>query len=184
MTQPQQFGFGFDQMFEEQRTAHLPSTMEEAIPYYRGLIEKYNAAMLLRDLPAIEKIQQEAEDLAVKLNGGELLGIMGGPDAPVYVLERATAAPSGTVPTWGQTAGFSAHAVDYEKPFLSETGYRSFIGYRPDFEPGMTPDVLAQGMIRDYITGKCKGKKRNIQQTYVERENARRAEQPKQEQKL
>ena len=57
---------------------------------------------------------------------------------------------------------------------MSETGYRSFIGYHPDFEPGMTPDVLAQEMIRDYIKGQCKGKKQNIQQSYVEREMARR----------
>ena len=106
MTQPTQYGFGFEQMAEQERTAHLPSTLEEAIPVYRDLIEKYNAAMLVRDLPAIEKIQKEAEDLAVKLNGGELLGIMGGPDAPVYVLERATAAPSGTVPMWGRTGDF------------------------------------------------------------------------------
>jgi hypothetical protein len=28
----EQFGFGFDQMFEKQRTALLPSTFEEAIP--------------------------------------------------------------------------------------------------------------------------------------------------------
>ncbi len=31
----QQLGFGFDEMLEEQRPAHLPAT----IPFYRGLIE-------------------------------------------------------------------------------------------------------------------------------------------------
>ena len=42
--------------------------------------------------------------------------------------------------TW---PGFSAHAVEYEKPFLSETAYRSFLGIHADLMPGMTPDAFA-----------------------------------------
>jgi hypothetical protein len=55
MTHRDQFGFGFDQMFEEQRTAHLPSTLDEAIPVYRDLIDKHNAAMLVGDEKATRK---------------------------------------------------------------------------------------------------------------------------------
>ena len=33
MKEPQQLGFGFDEMAEEQRTAHIPSTMDEAIQW-------------------------------------------------------------------------------------------------------------------------------------------------------
>src|SRR5579872_6227314 len=105
MTQPQQLGFGFDQMAEEQRTSHLPATMDEAIPFYRKLIERHHAAMLAGDVPAVMNIREEAHELAVKVNGGDA-GICGSPDAPAYVLERVTAAPTGTVPMWGQTGSF------------------------------------------------------------------------------
>lgn len=205
MTAPQQLGFGFDEMLEAERTAHVPSTMEEAIPYYRGLLERHHAAMIAGDIDAALKIRNEAEDLAVKLNGGELLGICGGPDSPGHRLERETAAPDGIVPLWGQTgnfvidvngmkvrieqdglfgigsfvspaAGFSAHAVDYDKPFLSETGFRSFIGSRPEVVPGMTPEVVAREMIQAYLARECKGKPKRIEKTYVEREMERRRE--------
>jgi len=203
VTQPQQLGFGFDEMLEEQRTAHIPSTMEEAIPYYRKLIERHHEAMLAGDIPAAMKIREEAHDLAVKVNGGDV-GICADADAPAYVLERATAAPAGTVPMWGQTGeftikvgatpvrieqdgifgtgafyvpwpGFSANAVDYQKPFISETGYRSFIGCHVDPVPGMTPDVFASRMIQGYVDKECKGKLRKIERSYVERELDRRA---------
>jgi hypothetical protein len=203
MTQPQQLGFGFDAMLHEQETAHLPGTMEEAIPYYRNLIERHHAAMLAGDVPAAMKLREEAHELAVKVNGGGA-GICAGPDAPAYVLERATAAPAGTVPMWGQTGeftinvgnmpvrieqdgifgvgashmtwpGFAARAVDYQKPFLSDTGYRSFVGCHADMVPGTTPDVLAREMIQAYVAHECKGKLRKIERSYVEREVARRA---------
>jgi hypothetical protein len=204
MTQPEQLGFGFDAMLHEEETAHLPCAMEEAIPYYRNLIDRHHAAMLAGDVPAAMKIREEAHELAVKVNGGNA-GICAGPDAPAYVLERATAAPAGTVPLWGQTGefainvgtmpvrieqdgifgvganhmtwpGFAARAVDYQKPFLSDTGYRSFIGCHANIVPGTTPDVLAREMIQAYVAHECKGKLRKIERTYVERETARRAE--------
>jgi hypothetical protein len=211
MTHPQQLGFGFDEMLHEQETAHLPGTMEEAIPYYRKMLERHNEAMLAGDIPAAMKIRDEADELAIKLNDGKSLGICA-PDGPAKILERETAAPKGAVPLWGQKGdfvidvngmrvrieqdgifgigtfmspapGFKTHAVDYDKPFLSETGFRSFIGYRPDLVPGMTPDVMARELILAYMNRECKGKPKRIEQTYVEREMERRAEKlnPKQQ---
>jgi hypothetical protein len=209
MKEPQQLGFGFDDMAEEQRTAHIPSTMEDAIPYYRGLIEKHHAAMMSGDVEKTMAIRREADDLAYKVNGDDA-GIKGGPDAPCYVLERATAAPEGTMPVWGQTGeftldidgmkvrieqdgifgtgshsmfwpGFAAHAVDYDKPFLSETGFRSFIGVHTDVVPGISPDKFAEQIIRSHVTRDRKNKLGKIGATYVEREMARRSEKPKQE---
>jgi hypothetical protein len=203
MTNPQQLGFGFDEMLREQETAHLPGTMEEAIPYYRKLLERHNDAMLAGDVPEAMSIREEAHELAIKLNSGNELGICA-PGGPGKLLERETAAATGAVPIWGQkgdfivdvngmrvrveqdglfgigsfwspTPGFSVHAVNYDKPFLSETGYRSFIGYRPDIEPGMTPDFVATEMIKDYLARECKGKPKRIEQTFVEHEMARRA---------
>lgn len=132
-------------------------------------------------------------------------GILGDHDAPGYVLARETTATPSTVPLWGQTGeftidvdgmtvrieqngifgigsshmfwpGFVAHAVEYDKPFLSETGYRSFIGAQGTVVSGFTPDRYAEEIIRSYIQRECKGKVLRIKQTYVEREMARRAE--------
>ena len=53
--------------------------------------------------------------------------------------------------TW---PGFSAHAVDYQKPFISETGFRSFIGCHADMLPGITPDGMSIGFLapKDFST--------------------------------
>lgn len=103
----QQLGFGFDQLFEEQQSAHLPSAMEEAIPVYRGMIERHHAAMLAADEAQVKAIRKEAHRLAVKLNNGEP-GILADRDtSPGYVLTRETAAPAGTVPMWGQQGEFT-----------------------------------------------------------------------------
>jgi hypothetical protein len=63
--------------------------------------------MLAGDEKGAAAIQKEAARLATKLNGGEP-GILGGPEAPGYVLMDATAAPPGTVPMWGQKGEFDA----------------------------------------------------------------------------
>jgi hypothetical protein len=72
--------------------------------------------------------------------------------------------------------GFGAHAVDYQRPFISETGYRSFIGSQSDVVAGITPDAFAQEIIQADIQRHCKGRLRKIERGYVEREMARRTE--------
>ena len=49
--------------------------------------------------------------------------------------------------TTSSTHGFQAYAVDFDKPFLSETGYRSFVGYSPEIAPGMTPADVAREVL-------------------------------------
>lgn len=173
----EQLGFGFEEMLSEQEMAHLPDTMEAAIPFYRGLLEKHHAAMMAGDEAGAMAIRKEAHDLAEKLNGGTSLGILGNEQAPGCVLERETAAPPGTMPLRGQLGeftttvgkmkvrveqdglfgvaasfspwlGFSAHVVDTDKPILSETGYRSFFGCHADMVPGITPERITQ---RDFF---------------------------------
>jgi hypothetical protein len=107
----------------------------------------------------------------------------------------ATAAPPGTVPMWGQKGefdakvgnmpvhirmdgmldtgrlcsiwpGFDAIVVEPDKPFLSETGYRSFIGVHANLVPGLTPDMFAREAIASYIKGERKGKLRSVKQEY------------------
>jgi len=178
----------------ERETAHLPSTMAEALPFYRGLIETHHAAMLAAAGDEVLHIRDEARKLALRLNRGEP-GILAGDDAPGCILERDTAAASGTVPLWGQAGdftvtagtmrvrieldgmfgiggryllwpGFSAHAVDYGRPFLSETGYRSFIGIHAPFVPGMTPDAFAREIIAAHVARELKGRLLAIEREY------------------
>src|SRR5580704_4623614 len=70
MTDPQQLGFGFEEILREQETAHIPGTMEEGIPYFRKLIERHNEAMMAGDEEKTMAIRAEAHELACKLNGG------------------------------------------------------------------------------------------------------------------
>ncbi len=178
----------------ERETGHLPGTMEQALPFYRALIERHHAAMLTAAVDEAMGLREEAHKLALRLNGGEP-GIIAGDDAPGCVLACETAATPGTVPLWGQTGdfviavdgmrvrieqdgifgigcgfsywpGFSAHAVDPDRPFLSETGYRSFLGIHAEPEPGLTPDAFAREIIAAYVERELKGRPVPIESRY------------------
>lgn len=89
----------------ERETGHLPGTMEEALPFYRLLLRQHHAAMLAANVDEAMRLREDADKLALRLNGGEP-GILAGPDAPGHVLERESAAALGAVPLWGQTGEF------------------------------------------------------------------------------
>jgi len=181
----------------ERETAHLPGTMEEAIPFYRLLIRQHHAAVLAADADKVTQLRREAKNLALRLNDGEP-GILAHEDAPGYVLARESAAPSGTVPLWGQDGdfiitvgkmrvrieldglfgiassvafwpGFAAHAVDLDRPFISETGYRSFLGIYAEPVPDLTPDAFTAKVIAAHIERELKGRLVPIAPQYRER---------------
>jgi hypothetical protein len=208
---PQAAQLGFNSLLDEaeeanttralaKELAHLPGNMEEALPFYRALIERHHAAMLAGSERETMEVREEADRLATKLNNYER-GIIAGDDAPGCVLERLTRAKDGTVPLWGQTGsfeimhgamrvqiemegifgvasnvfpwlGFAAHAIEWNKPFLSETGYRSFIGLRGGLQPGMTPDSFAREIIALHVARELKGKLLAIKAEYRERHEA------------
>jgi len=58
--------------------------------------------------------------------------------------------------------GFVAFAVDRCRPFLSESGYRSFLGCSIDLAPGVMPDVRAATVIRHYVAHELKGRLKTI----------------------
>ena len=68
--------------------------------------------------------------------------------------------------------GFAAHAVDFERPFLSETDYRSFLGIYADPTPGLLPDEFAAKVVSAHIRRELKGKPVAIGQRYRRREAA------------
>lgn len=170
----------------ERECGHLPATMDAALPYFSDLIDQHHAAMLAADLETAMALRKEAERLALRLNGGEP-GILAGPDAPGCMLANRTAAVEGTIPKWGQCGRFIievcsmrvciemdglfgigarymtwmnsyAHAVDWDRPFLSETGFRSFMGLHAELVPGLTPDAFVKEVIAGYVGKALKGR--------------------------
>lgn len=165
---------------------HLPSTMKEAIPYMRTLIDRHHGRMLEGDATGAITIRREAHDLARWLNNGEP-GIIASEKAPGNVLAKKTAAKPGAVPLWGQEGqfaleiegtqigieidgmfgigatamywlGFSAHALDRAKPFISGTGYRSFLGINAPVLPSLTIDSFVREVIEAYVRRELKGR--------------------------
>lgn len=165
-------------------TAGLPGEMEQGLSHYRQLIEAHHRAMMATDGEEIIRIRDEAHLLATKLNSGEP-GILAGSDAPGNVLMARTAAPDGQVPLWGQVGsftieiastqvriemqgmlditsschwlGFAIHAVDWEKPFLSHTGYRSFLGVCIDMKPDLATDAFVEYVLNTYLRDELGG---------------------------
>lgn len=180
---PEQLGFldAFDREIQVRETAHLPSEIKQGIALYMNMLGQFDAAMRTVDLTAAEKIYDEAHRLAVKLNKGEP-GIIAEDDSPGNVLARETAAPAGTAPLWGQTGdfvitigtmrvrieldgimgigllmpSFSANAIDFDRPFLSHTGYRSFYGLRAAPDPGMSVVDWVTAIVTAYVHTDCK----------------------------
>lgn len=175
-------------------TGHLPATMADALPFFRTLIEAHHDAMLRAAVDEVMRCREEAHTLAVKLNGGAP-GILAGDDSSGHVLARETAAAAGAVPLWGQTGdfivtaagvrvrvemdgmfglgtafgfwpGFSARAVELDRPFISETGYRSFIGLHAEPVPRLTPDAFAGRVIAGHVARGMKGKLVSIADRY------------------
>lgn len=163
----------------ERETTHLPGDMEKGLSFYRELLRAHNSAMLACDGDEIVRLRAEARLLAAKLNGGSF-GILAGPESPGNVLMDRTAAPEGHVPLWGQKGefiidihdipvrvemegmlgiashchwlGFAIHAVDRDRPFLSETGYRSFLGVHADPAKNLTVDQFVKAVLRSHLS--------------------------------
>lgn len=178
----------------DRETAHLPENWAEAISYHRTQIAEHHAAMLANDFEAAIAIRKDAHLVAIKLNGGRH-GILAGEDAPGCVLARKAAATRGTVPMWGQDGtfkinasgmnisvdmggmfgigatampylGFSVRAVDPTKPFLSETGYRSFLGCSVEPQRGMTTDGFVRRVVEVHVAQELRGKLVKIDPQY------------------
>lgn len=185
----------------ERETAHLPGDMEKGLSFYRELLRAHNSAMLACDGDEIVRLRAEARLLAAKLNGGTF-GILAGPESPGNVLMDRTAAPEAHVPLWGQRGefiikiadipvrvemegmlgiashchwlGFAIHAVDRDRPFLSETGYRSFLGMHAEPVAGLSVDGFVTMVLSTYLKRELKSDLLEIGAQYRERAKARK----------
>lgn len=168
----------------DRATAHLPGDMAEAIRFHRRQIKEHHAAIQAGDLITASTISAEAHLMAVKVNKGDR-GILASDDAPGYVLARRCAAVPGKVPLFGQDGrftievagipilielsgmfglggplpGFAARAVERAQRFISETGYRSFLGNHISPVPlRMTTADFAERIVAAHIAGEMKGR--------------------------
>lgn len=171
-------------------TAHLPDTWDEAESLYTHLVRDHHDAMMNGDETTTMALRGEAGLLARKFDP-ERRGILAHDDAPGYALARSFAPKPSQVPLWGQTGrfcvevsgisvaielegmfgigsgthfwpGFAARAVDPAKRFISETGYRSFLGIYTPPEAGTTPDAHVCRVIGAYISQDLRGRLRDI----------------------
>ena len=83
----------------------LPATMDEAMPFYRELIQRHHEAMLAGDAAKVRSLREEAGKLAYKLNNYQS-GIIADDDSLGSVLARLSAAERDTIPLWGQVGSF------------------------------------------------------------------------------
>lgn len=179
-----------------------PSTVEDGIPVFRDILQRFHAALIAANASLMAEIEQEADDLACHLNGeAGRCGILA-PDGPGTKLEKLTAAPLGAVPIWGQVGDFvievlgipvrieqdgiygfgcggychfAIHAVDYTLPFFSHTGYRSFY-HSLAIVPNQRPDQVARIAIEHNFRTEMKSRLVHIGKEYVERDAERRAQ--------
>ena len=55
------------------------------------------------------------------------------------------------IASYSHWLGFSAYAVRQDAPFLSETGFRSFLGVHAPLWPDMDPKAFAEAVIASYV---------------------------------
>ena len=189
---PDQLGFGAllrdteeanEKRIRDREAGHLPGEMNKAIALFRKLLQAYHRAVMAGDRNEIERIDEEADRLAYKVEGS--CAILANDNSAGNVFKRRTRARKGTVPTWGQAGefevnvngvrvaiewdglfgigspGFAAHVVEPDKPFISHTGFRSFLGGSYRFATmggGQTVDQFVIAEIEQHIATNLKGK--------------------------
>jgi hypothetical protein len=135
-----------------------------------------HAAVLTVDDKAAAAAADRYEAVIWKLNGRTFFGAHSvvNPDAAGHLVEQHCRAQPGAVPLWGQRGeflitvsgvravaelrdgfgrfrvGFAFHAVDADKPFISETGYKSHF---EAYGGGRTVEQVAIGVFSTYLAG-------------------------------
>lgn len=146
--------------------AALPDDPAELEVRAERVLQVYHDAMLAADVQALDDAHLVHEACVVKLNGGTAFGSATVQDA----LAVKFAAPPGQVPKWGQAGEFllevdgvrmvvkmdvgslanhcgaELHAVDFDKPFISRTGYRHQY-MRPAAHVGRTVDQAVRAEV-------------------------------------
>lgn len=132
-----------------QIAATLPDDPAELLRAAFSAVESIDRSVLAGELDAADAARNTYEAIVWKLNGGTMFASLDGPEAPGNVVAAHCAAAPGIAPGWAQdgeflvtAAGvrarvvvshgfksfgrhFAFHAVDRDRPFISQTGFRS-----------------------------------------------------------
>jgi hypothetical protein len=121
--------------------------MEEAVPFFRLLLRQHHAAMLAADVDTAMCLRQGAELLAQRQLAS--WGQAGEFTITVDTMQVRSELDGLFGIGSGRSfwPGFAAHAVDHDRPSLSETGCRSFLGIHADPAPRLTLDAFAPKVI-------------------------------------
>ncbi|KVD99657.1 hypothetical protein WI91_02360 [Burkholderia vietnamiensis] len=146
--------------------ATLPADRAGLLAAALSAISAMHAAVLEANAKAAGTAADRYEAVVWKLNGGTFRGSRdpANPDAAGHLVEQHCSAAPGTVPMWGQRGeflitvsgvravvevrdgfgryrvGFAFRVVDADKPFISETGYKSHF---ETFKSGRTVEQVA-----------------------------------------
>lgn len=129
--------------------AALPETDEELFHLADQMVLMFNDAALAGDETALEDAATVYQAVIYRMNGDTFFGCQAEADRPGRVMAARHTAPAGQVPTWGQEGEFlvtltngcrirvafhsrglhlmttlDLNAVDHDRPFVSNTGYR------------------------------------------------------------
>jgi hypothetical protein len=129
--------------------ALMPSDMVGLLDAAMSAVRDLHAAVLASYNQAAEAAEERYEAIVWKLNDGQFFACRADEDSPGCIIDRHCAAIPGEIPVWGQygefiiqvdgvralvkfgdgygvgQTHFTFHAVDLDRPFISETGYRS-----------------------------------------------------------
>lgn len=153
-------------------------------------VDKYHDAVLAGHVEVLDQMEMAYTALVYQLNGGTLQGCAADDSRSARVLARALAARPGQVPRWGSAGEFlleveglrvrvvirpdllgnhhacALWAVDLDRPFVSESGYRS-AGLTATNCLGLTVDQAARALVLDLL--KIEGKLKPIAADDLER---------------
>ena len=132
--------------------ASLPTERADLLAVAVDAVHAVNAAILAGNLDTATDAATRYEAAIWQLNGGTFFACRANDYSAANVLADHCAAPDGLAPKWGQRGDFliacdgmrarviantapermpphfAFHAVDLERPFISETGYLSHFG--------------------------------------------------------
>ncbi|CAD7741817.1 Protein KlcB (plasmid) [Xanthomonas hydrangeae] len=153
--------------------ASLPDDREALLDAAAAAVRRLHEAVLIGADLVVEAAQERYSAVIWKLNGSTFFGSNGDEDAASRVVERYCQAAPGEVPMWGQVGEFlievdgvravveigrgyrrvfdryyAFHAVDLDRPFISETGFRAHFD---SARKRVTVDQVTRGIFAEFL---------------------------------
>lgn len=151
----------------KRRLEVLPDDLDALISAYREAIDSYDFAMNGDDVEQAKALRETMDAILLKANGGNNFGVE--VNERPNAVRAAGVAPLGTPPRHGETGhwivehrevraivelgkhGAALYALDFNRPFPSETGYHCLMDRRA---PGETIEAFGRRMIEAAIAYK------------------------------